>query len=227
MGSSRFRGSCSLCVDGGGLTRPGDGLPRPPHRGWYAHPLRHPRMPLRARRRTPPGPPRHPGAPERGEPARPGLRPYQPVRPQPLPSPSRRPAAAGIPDGSAHRGETVLLPRPSLPPPPAIATVASGLDRDGAAVRAAPIEPWSSGQAEGQITRLKLIKRQSYGRAGLDLLKRRMILAASSTQSEQQPRKRGNPTFSRLSEAPVRPGAPQARRCARATVPRRPRSRRR
>ena len=29
-------------------------------------------------------------------------------------------------------------------------------------------EPWSSGQAEGQINRLKLIKRQSYGRAGLD-----------------------------------------------------------
>jgi len=39
-------------------------------------------------------------------------------------------------------------------------------------------EPWSSGQAEGQINRLKLIKRQSYGRAGLDLLRRRMVLAA-------------------------------------------------
>jgi transposase len=61
---------------------------------------------------------------------------------------------------------------------PAIATFASGLDGDAAAVRAALTEPWSSGQAEGQINRLKLIKRQSYGRAGLDLLNRRMILAA-------------------------------------------------
>jgi len=61
---------------------------------------------------------------------------------------------------------------------PAIATFASGLDGDAAAVRAALTEPWSSGQAEGQINRLKLIKRQSYGRAGLDLLQRRMVLAA-------------------------------------------------
>ena len=61
---------------------------------------------------------------------------------------------------------------------PAIATFASGLNSDSTAVRAALTEPWSSGQAEGQINRLKLIKRQSYGRAGLDLLQRRMVLAA-------------------------------------------------
>lgn len=61
---------------------------------------------------------------------------------------------------------------------PAIATFASGLEADIAAVQAALTEPWSSGQAEGQVNRLKLIKRQCYGRAGLDLLKRRMVLAA-------------------------------------------------
>jgi len=61
---------------------------------------------------------------------------------------------------------------------PAIATFAAGLDGDAAAVRAALSEPWSGGKAEGQINRLKLIKRQSYGRAGLDLLRRRMVLAA-------------------------------------------------
>ena len=61
---------------------------------------------------------------------------------------------------------------------PAIATFASGLEGDGTAVRAALTEPWSSGQAEGQINRLKLIKRQSYGRAGIDFLQRRMVLAA-------------------------------------------------
>jgi transposase len=37
---------------------------------------------------------------------------------------------------------------------------------------------WSSGQAEGQITRLKLIKRQMYGRASFDLLRQRVLLAA-------------------------------------------------
>ena len=55
---------------------------------------------------------------------------------------------------------------------------ASGLDGDGTAVRAALTEAWSSDQAEDQINRLKLIKRQSYGRAGLDLLQRRMVLVA-------------------------------------------------
>jgi len=37
------------------------------------------------------------------------------------------------------------------------------------------VSPWSNGQTEGQITRLKLIKRQMYGRAKLDLLQARLI----------------------------------------------------
>ncbi len=60
----------------------------------------------------------------------------------------------------------------------AIETFAAGLEVDGAAVRAALTEPWSSGQAEGQVNRLKLLKRQGYGRASLDLLRRRVLLAA-------------------------------------------------
>ena len=60
----------------------------------------------------------------------------------------------------------------------ALETFAAGLEVDGAAVRAALIEPWSSGQAEGQVNRLKLLKRQSYGRASFDLLRRRVLLAA-------------------------------------------------
>ncbi len=60
----------------------------------------------------------------------------------------------------------------------AIETFAAGLDMDGAAVRAALTEPWSSGQAEGQVNRLKLLKRQSYGRASFDLLRRRVLMAA-------------------------------------------------
>jgi transposase len=60
----------------------------------------------------------------------------------------------------------------------AIAMFATGLEADGAAVRAALTQPWSSGQAEGQINRLKLLKRQSYGRASFDLLRRRVLMAA-------------------------------------------------
>lgn len=57
-------------------------------------------------------------------------------------------------------------------------TFAAGLVADGAAVRAALTTPWSNAQAEGQITKLKLIKRLMYGRAGFELLRRRVLLAA-------------------------------------------------
>ena len=38
--------------------------------------------------------------------------------------------------------------------------------------------PWSQGPIEGHITRLKMLKRQMFGRAKLDLLQRRFLLAA-------------------------------------------------
>ena len=50
--------------------------------------------------------------------------------------------------------------------------------RDLAAVRAALTYEWSSGQTEGQINRLKMLKRQMYGRASLGLLGRRFLAAA-------------------------------------------------
>jgi hypothetical protein len=43
---------------------------------------------------------------------------------------------------------------------PAVETFATGLQQDQAAVEAVLTMPWSSGQAEGQINKLKLIKRQ-------------------------------------------------------------------
>jgi transposase len=54
---------------------------------------------------------------------------------------------------------------------------AAGLQQDQAAVQAALQYPWSSGQTEGQINRLKLIKRQMYGRANFDLLRQRVLAA--------------------------------------------------
>jgi len=55
---------------------------------------------------------------------------------------------------------------------------AAGLHQDEQAVRAALTLPWSNGQVEGQVSRLKLIKRQGYGRAKLDLLRARLVHAA-------------------------------------------------
>jgi transposase len=55
--------------------------------------------------------------------------------------------------------------------------LATGLDRDKAAVAAALSERWSNGQTEGQVLRLKLVKRQGYGRANFDLLRKRVLRA--------------------------------------------------
>jgi transposase len=60
----------------------------------------------------------------------------------------------------------------------AFQSFAAGLRRDEAAIRAALRYPWSSGQVEGQVTRVKLLKRAMYGRAKPDLLRRRILRAA-------------------------------------------------
>jgi transposase len=59
-----------------------------------------------------------------------------------------------------------------------IRTFAIGLGTDEAAVGTALTEPWSTGPVEAQVGRLKLIKRQMYGRAGLPLLRARVRHAA-------------------------------------------------
>ena len=56
-------------------------------------------------------------------------------------------------------------------------TFAVGLHQDYVAVHAALAKPWSNGQTEGQVNRLKLIKRQMYGRANFDLLRLRLLAA--------------------------------------------------
>lgn len=52
---------------------------------------------------------------------------------------------------------------------------AASLRRDYQAVKAALTYKWSNGQVEGQVNRLKFIKRQGYGRANFDLLRRRVL----------------------------------------------------
>ena len=60
----------------------------------------------------------------------------------------------------------------------AFANFAKRLSQDEAALLAALKQPWSNGPVEGQIHRLKLIKRSMYGRANFDLLRLRVVLAA-------------------------------------------------
>ncbi|WP_425484167.1 ISL3 family transposase [Allomesorhizobium camelthorni] len=59
-----------------------------------------------------------------------------------------------------------------------LASLAAGIGRDIEAVRAAITQPWSTSPVEGQINRLKTIKRQMYGRSGYPLLRNRLLAAA-------------------------------------------------
>jgi transposase len=61
---------------------------------------------------------------------------------------------------------------------PELVSFANGLTDDIGAVKAALTYEWSQGQVEGQVHRLKMIKRQMYGRANLDLLRARVLHAA-------------------------------------------------
>nr|WP_274599118.1 transposase [Rhizobium ruizarguesonis] len=56
-----------------------------------------------------------------------------------------------------------------------MSSFARGIRRDIDAVKAALTLPWSTGPVEGKINKLKLIKRSMYGRAGMDLLRSRMM----------------------------------------------------
>ena len=59
-----------------------------------------------------------------------------------------------------------------------VTSFARGIAADRAAVAAAIALPWSNGQTEGNICKLKTLKRQMGGRANLDLLKARLMTAA-------------------------------------------------
>jgi transposase len=60
---------------------------------------------------------------------------------------------------------------------PELQKFANGLERDKAAVLAGLTLVHSNGQVEGQVTRIKLIKRMMFGRAGFALLRQRVLHA--------------------------------------------------
>lgn len=59
---------------------------------------------------------------------------------------------------------------------PELASFVNGINLDLQAVENAVAMPWSQGPTEGHVNRIKTIKRQMYGRAGLELLRRRLLL---------------------------------------------------
>jgi transposase len=66
----------------------------------------------------------------------------------------------------------------------ALQRFAQGLYEDDEAVRAGVTVPWSTGPVEGHINRLKMLKRQMFGRAHLDLLSRRFLRAPRGDQAQ-------------------------------------------
>jgi transposase len=61
---------------------------------------------------------------------------------------------------------------------PGIASFARGLEQDLDAVTNGLTMNWSSGPVEGRVNHIKMIKRQMFGRAGLPLLRKRVLLTA-------------------------------------------------
>jgi transposase len=58
---------------------------------------------------------------------------------------------------------------------PELHRFAAGIQRDKAAVLAALSLAWSNGPVEAQVQKLKLVKRQMFGRATFDLLRQRVL----------------------------------------------------
>ncbi|ATU72306.1 MAG: ISL3 family transposase [Acetobacter aceti] len=66
-----------------------------------------------------------------------------------------------------EEGKTTLLSR-----------LIPALERDAAAIEASLVTPWTTSPVEGQISRLKMIKRTMFGRAGFELLRARVLQPA-------------------------------------------------
>ena len=75
--------------------------------------------------------------------------------------------------GDEKLGAWIERTKPTL-----LSAFACTIERDYLCVGAAMREPWSQGCVEGNVNRLKMIKRQMYGRGSFDLLRRRVLIKA-------------------------------------------------
>lgn len=101
-----------------------------------------------------------------------------------------------------RKAENELMPWIDRARDSLVASFGNGVAKDIQAVRAAIVSPWSNGQTEGQITKLKLGKRQMYRRGKLDLLQARLFgaterIAPSLRQSQHVPDDASRVAFSK------------------------------
>jgi hypothetical protein len=116
-----------------------------------------------------------PGRGPRPLPAATARQPELPLRPARPPGRARHQLRQD--DDQAHRAARLAgwLERVEADDQPELHTFATGIRQDLAAVTAGLTLPYSSGTTEGNVNRLKAIKRQMYGRASFDLLRKRVI----------------------------------------------------
>ncbi|MWA08120.1 transposase [Streptomyces sp. BA2] len=88
-----------------------------------------------------------------------------------------RPPACRHPARTPQRTPRLRLADVHLDGQRELRTLANGMRRDRAAILAALTTTYTSGAVEGNVTRIKLLKRQMYGRANFDLLRRRILLS--------------------------------------------------
>lgn len=91
----------------------------------------------------------------------------------PAATPASATTSAGISAASPSRSATATTDLPSL------RHFAQHLERDLDAVIAGLTLPWNSGVVEGHVNRIKMLKRQMFGRAGFELLRKRVLLACT------------------------------------------------
>jgi transposase len=70
---------------------------------------------------------------------------------------------------------------------PGISPFAKGLEQDLDAVTQGLTTRWNSGPVEGRVNHIKMIKRQMFGRAGLPLLRKRVLLTAQIQPAARNP----------------------------------------
>ena len=87
----------------------------------------------------------------------------------------RREDASGVPGHHSTKGPCDLDAWISRAQASLVAAFANGVSKDKAAIEAAIALPWSNGQTEGQICKLKLVKRQMSASGNIDLLQARII----------------------------------------------------
>jgi transposase len=94
-----------------------------------------------------------------------------PIPPEPVPR------VLSVDDVALRRGRRYMLNAVGASDLPAVHAFVRGLRKDLSAVVAGLTLPYSNGPIEGTNTKVKLLRREMYGRAGFALLRKRVLLS--------------------------------------------------